>query len=70
MAFYSTGEAAKRIGVTRDSLFNAIRKGAPDAMNRTGNRRLFTEEEVNRLEAWYDHKWKVRDGKLRRWEVE
>ncbi len=70
MAFYSTGEAAKQLGVTRDSLFNAIRKGAPDATNRIGNRRVFTDEEVKRLEAWFDYRRKVRDGLLRRWETE
>ncbi len=70
MRMYSTGETAKRLGVTRDSLHAALRAKAPDAANRVGNRRIFTEEEVKRLEAWFDRKWKVRDGKLRRWEAE
>ncbi len=49
MRMYSTGETAKRLGVTRDSLHAALRTTAPDAENRIGNRRVFTEEEVERL---------------------
>ena len=70
MRMYSSGEAAKRIGVTRDSLFAAIKAGAPDAMLRIGSRRVFTEAEVERLAAWYDQRWKIRDGLLRPWEAE
>ena len=68
MKMYSTGEAAKQVGVTRDSLFAALKGGAPDAANRVGNRRIFTQEEVDRLAAWFDYRWKVRDGKIRRGE--
>lgn len=31
MMMYSTGEVAKRLGVTRDSIFSALISGAPDA---------------------------------------
>ena len=62
MKFYSTGEAAKEIGVTRDSLFAALKNGAPDTANRIGGRRYFTEEEVKNLAAWYSRRRAVRNG--------
>ena len=61
MRMYSTGETAKRLGVTRDSLHAALRTDAPDAANRIGNRRVFTEEEVERLAAWFERRRKRRD---------
>lgn len=67
MQMYSTGEAAKLLGVTRDSLHAALRTTAPDAANRIGNRRVFTEEEVKRLAAWFERRRKLRDCP---WEVE
>ncbi len=65
MKIYSTGEAAGIIGVTRDSLFAALKKGAPDAQFRMGGRRVFTEEEVSRLAAWYEERRRRRDGWVR-----
>ncbi len=62
MKLYSTGEAAKAIGVTRDSLFGALKNGAPDAASRVGGRRYFTDEEVKHLADWYKHRRGVRDG--------
>ena len=62
MRIYSTGETAKRLGVTRDMIFSALKSGAPDAALRTGNRRVFTEAEVERLEAWFENRRKIRDG--------
>ena len=70
MHMYSTGETAKRLGVTRDSLHAALRTTAPDAENRIGNRRVFTEEEVGRLAEWFERRRKIRDGELRSWEFE
>gem|GEM_PF-2315462 len=70
MRMYSTGETAKLLGVTRDSLHAALRTTAPDAANRIGNRRVFTEEEVGRLAVWFDQRRKIRDGLLRPWEVD
>lgn len=70
MRMYSTGETAKLLGVTRDSLHAALRTTAPDAENRVGNRRIFTEEEVERLAEWFEHRNNVRDGLLRPEEVE
>jgi DNA-binding transcriptional MerR regulator len=64
---YSTGETAKRLGVTRDSLHAALRTTAPDAENRVGNRRVFTEEEVERLAEWFERRRKRRDCP---WELE
>ena len=67
MRMYSTGETARRLGVTRDSLHAALRTTAPDAANRVGNRRVFTEEEVGRLAEWFERRRKRRDCP---WEVE
>lgn len=64
MKFYSTGEAAGKIGVTRDSLFNALRKGAPDAVRRMGGRRMFSEAEVERLAAWFKVREMIRKGAI------
>jgi DNA-binding transcriptional MerR regulator len=61
MKFYSTGETAKRLGVTRDSLHAALRTTAPDAATRIGNRRVFTEDEVGRLASWFERRRKRRD---------
>lgn len=66
MRMYSTGEAAKLLGVTRDSLHAALRTDAPDAANRIGSRRVFTGEEVERLAEWFEWRAKIRDGLLRR----
>ncbi len=70
MRMYSTGETAKRLGVTCDSLHAALRTTAPDAENRIGNRRVFTEEEVERLAEWFERRRKIRDGLLRPWEAD
>jgi hypothetical protein len=67
MMMFSTGETARRLGVTRDSLHAALRAGAPDAAFRAGNRRLFTEIEVERLAAWFERRRKIRDGLIRPW---
>lgn len=67
MTMYSTGEAAKRLGVTRDAIFSALISGAPDAAVRVGNRRIFTEEEVGKLAAWFERRRKIRDGEIREW---
>lgn len=66
MRFYSTGEAAKKIGVSRDSLFAALRTGAPDTKNRIGGRRIFSEIEVNSLEAWYKTRDMMKNGTMSR----
>ncbi len=67
MRIYSTGESAKRLGVTRDSLHAALKANAPDAANRVGNRRGFTEGEVGRLAEWFERRRKRRDCP---WELE
>lgn len=65
---YSTGEAARKIGVTRDSLFGALKSGAPDAAMRIGNRRVFTEAEMETLAAWFEKRRRIRDGLVRPWD--
>ncbi|MDR1613852.1 MAG: hypothetical protein LBT97_13895 [Planctomycetota bacterium] len=54
MRIYSTGEAAAKLGVSRDSLLTAImRSGAPDAGQRCGGRRYFSEDDIEKLVRWY-----------------
>ena len=65
MRFFSTGEAAKRLGVTRDSLFASLRAGAPDTMNTIGGRRCFNDDEIDKLAAWYERRRRIRDGLIR-----
>lgn len=52
--FYSTGEAAKLIGVHRDKVQSAIRSGLPEPEELVGNRRLFNRSEVLRLCDWLE----------------
>ncbi len=61
MRLYSSGEVAKRIGVTRDSLFAALKAGAPDAELRVGNRRVFTGAELEKLAEWFERRRMRRD---------
>ena len=53
MEIVSTGEAARRLGVSRDSLLAAFRTGAPEPeMPRIAGRRVFSETDIERLRAW------------------
>lgn len=64
MRIYSTGETAEKLGVTRDALLGAIRfAGAPDTEQRCGGRRLFSEEDVKKLEEWFRERGKSRSSK-------
>lgn len=50
----SSGQAAKEIGVSRDSLLFALRTGAPEPKaGRLGNRRMFSEADIERLREWF-----------------
>lgn len=50
----SSGQAAKEIGVTRDSLLFALRTGAPEpTAGRLGNRRMFSEDDIQTLKEWF-----------------
>lgn len=50
----SSGQAAKEIGVSRDSLLFALRTGAPEPKaGRLGNRRMFSESDIERLREWF-----------------
>lgn len=52
--FLSSGPAAKAIGVTRDSLLFALRTGAPEPKGgKVGNRRLFSQEDIETLREWF-----------------
>ncbi len=57
--WYSTGEAAKALDVSRDSLISALRAGAPEPeAPRVGGRRVFGEEDLARLRAWLNARWR------------
>lgn len=62
MKLYSTGEAAERLAVSRDSLVAALRGGAPDTAHRMAGRRVFTEANVERLAEWYKARETARKG--------
>lgn len=63
MEILSTGGAAKRLGVSRDSLLAALRSGAPEPETpRIGGRRIFSEADIERLEAWYAPRRQAREG--------
>jgi DNA-directed RNA polymerase specialized sigma24 family protein len=51
--FFSAGEAARMLGVSRDTIQNAIRGGAPDSSLRVAGKRAFTQEDVNALRRWF-----------------
>ena len=56
--WYSTGEAANALGVSRDSLISALRSGAPEPQApRVGGRRVFGEEDLAQLRAWFNARW-------------
>ena len=51
---YSTGEAARLLGVTRDAVIHALRYGAPEPETpRMAGRRVFGETDIERLRAWF-----------------
>ena len=56
MKEYSTGEAAKLIGVSRDTIHSYFRSGAPEPKKKIGNRRAFTRKDVIRLCDWFEAK--------------
>ena len=63
MEILSTGEVAKRLGVSRDSLLAALRSGAPEPKApRIGGRRIFGESDIARLKAWFAQRCQARDG--------
>ena len=63
MEILSTGEAAKRLGVSRDSLLAALRSGAPEPeAPRIGGRRIFSESDIARLEAWFAPRRQAREA--------
>lgn len=65
MRIYSSGEVAKILGVSRDSLYSALKNGAPDTTHRMGGRRVFTESEVERIATWYKTREMARNGAFR-----
>ena len=51
--WYSTGEVARLLGLSRDALISALRYGAPEpTVPRAGGRRVFTAADVARLREW------------------
>lgn len=63
MQVFSTGEVAKKLSVTRDSLLSALRSGAPEpTVMRIGGRRVFSESDIERLAVWYERRRQAREG--------
>jgi DNA-binding transcriptional MerR regulator len=61
---YSSGEAARLLGISRDSLLSALRSGAPAPKSaRIAGRRVFDDEDVERIRAWLGtRRYCVREG--------
>ena len=61
---YSSGEAARLLGISRDSLLSALRSGAPAPQSaRFAGRRVFSDEDLERLRAWLGtRRYCVREG--------
>jgi hypothetical protein len=57
--WFSTGEAAGALGITRDSLTAALRAGAPEPALRLGGRRVFGQEDLLRLRHWFAARGRV-----------
>ena len=49
---FSSGGAARALGISRDALLWALRAGAPEPTVRVGGRRLFAEQDLQALRAW------------------
>jgi hypothetical protein len=49
----STGDVAKALGVSRDSLIWALRMGAPGPADRIAGRRVYCTEDVAALQRWF-----------------
>ncbi len=52
--FFTSTEAAKAIGTTRDNLLYALRHGAPEPKRRLGGRRVFSTADIEDLRRWFD----------------
>lgn len=53
MGLLSTGEAAARLGITRDALLYAFRSGAPEPDRWVGGRRVFDYPDLYELALWF-----------------
>lgn len=59
--FFTTGEAAAKLGLSRDKLMFALRiSGAPEPeAGRLGGRRMFSAEDIERLRKWFATRGKL-----------
>ncbi len=61
---YTTIQFARRIGVSRCTVFNYQKRGIlPDRRNTLNNRRVFTEEDVERMLSLIRAKKEKRQGR-------
>lgn len=57
---FSSGGAAKELGMSRDSLLFALRTGAPQPKApRVANRRMFSKGDIERLRKWFSERRKI-----------
>lgn len=56
MKDYSTGEAAKLIGVSCYTIHSYFRSGAPRPKKKLGNRIAFTRRDIVKLCDWFEAK--------------
>jgi len=52
--WFSTGEAAAALGISRDALTAALRAGAPEPAIRLAGRRVFGRPELDDLCRWFE----------------
>ena len=60
--WFSTGEAAVALGISRDALVAAMRAGAPEPPIRLAGRRVFGKEDMIRLRRWFESRGRVLTG--------
>jgi len=49
---YSSGDAARELGISRDALHWAIRIGAPCPNARVAGRRVFNSDDLHAIRGW------------------
>lgn len=57
--WFSTGETANELGISRDALVAALRAGAPEPQMRLAGRRVFGTEDLQRLRRWFEARGRI-----------
>lgn len=57
--WYSSGEAAEALGISRDALLTAFRSGAREPSSRVGGRRLYSEADLRAVSEWFQKRGRI-----------